>query len=205
MSDLSQFIGEDSRKPIQRLRRAQLHRIADAMGLRYPPGAPKSAMIQLFEANNVDVTTCPAVRWRSVDGVDSTGRPRREIYPVETPPASARNGVNAAMVLSDRIAVSDEEKKTFESERIAALERDNAHLRDENRVLRETMESRLAALENKTTPKEPEEPKADSPQSEYWAAYRKARDLGLPIRRGMRLKQIRALLKGAESVEEGNG
>src|SRR5690606_11841937 len=78
MHDLAGLVSEDSRRPIERLRRAQLYRYADAHGLKYPPGAPKTVLVALLEANGVDVTRpIDGISWRVVQGRDANGMPRR--------------------------------------------------------------------------------------------------------------------------------
>ena len=193
MAELQQFIGEDSRTPIQRLRRCQLHKIADGFKLQYPAGATKDAMIQLFEANNIDVTQSPDVQWQGFHGQDVEGKPRQEFYPVVQPSASMRNGVNAAVVLNERLSAKEEEEQEFDKARIDVLERKLAQSERTNEQLKGILEERLAALENshqKPVDKE-------SPQSKYWAAYRQARDMNLPVERGMKLPEIKALIKSA--------
>jgi hypothetical protein len=53
---LEKLVSEDSRLPIQKLRRAQLWKIAKAYDIPFPNGAPASAMIPLLEGNGIDVT-----------------------------------------------------------------------------------------------------------------------------------------------------
>ena len=191
MSELSQsdaffaqFVGEDSRMPIQRLRRAQLHKIADGFKLQYPNGASKDVMIKLFEANSIDVTQSPDVQWRG-------------FYPVEEqPPASIRNGVDARAVLSERLSAKEEEEKNFKEARLGALEKENTQLRLDNERITKMMEERLAALESK--PVDPD----SSPANPYWAKYRKAREMGLNVDRNMKLPQIEAAI---EKAEQANG
>ncbi len=193
MSELHQFIGEDSRKPIQRLRRCQLHKIADGFKLQYPPGATKDVMIKLFEAHEIDVTQSPDVQWQIFNGQDIKGNPRQEIYPVEQQPASIRNGVNAAAVLNERLSAKEEEEQEFDKARISALERELSQARKTNEQLQVVLEERLAALENK----KPVD-KDSSPANEYWAKYRKAREMGLDVDRCMKLPQIEAMIAKAQ-------
>ena len=195
MSELSQFVGEDSRKPIERLKRQRLWKIADDFGLQYPNGATKEVMIKLFEANDIDVTQSPEVQWQVFNGVDANGNPRQELYPIEQQPASMRNGVNAAAVLNERMSAKDEEEKDFADARLDALERENESLRRTNDQLVGAFEKRMAALESDH--KKPVD--KDSPQSKYWATYREARDMGLKVGRNMKLPQIEALIEKASS------
>ena len=81
------------------------------------------------------------------------------------------------------------------------LERENEKLSRQleqsnrtNEQLKGVMEERIAALESNHKPVD-----TDSPQSKYWAAYRKAKDMNLPVERGMKLKQIEALIAKADN------
>ncbi|KKL14209.1 hypothetical protein LCGC14_2518010 [marine sediment metagenome] len=195
MSELQQFIGEDSRKPIQRLRRCQLHKIADGFKLQYPPGATKDVMIKLFEANDIDVTQSPDVQWQAFNGLGEDGQPRQEFYPVEQQPGSMRSGVNAAAVLNERLSEKEEEERGFDKARIDALERELDQSRRTNEQLKGILEERLAALENK----KPVD-KDSSPATPYWAKYRKAKDMGLDVDRCMKLPEIEALIEKAEQA-----
>ncbi len=197
-SDISQFVGEDSRKPIERLRRYQLHRLADGFKLPYPPGASKDVMIKLFEANNLDVTQSPDVQWQAINGVDSNGNHTQEFYPVEQLHGSMRNGANAALALNERLSAKEEEENTFKEARLDVLQRENEQLRRDNEQIKGVLEERLAALENEKPPVD-----KDSPQANFWAKYREARDLNLPVERGMKLPQIEAMIATAKEKVDG--
>ena len=186
MAELSQLIGEDSRAPIERLRRFQLHRIADSFDLQYPVGASKDVMIKLFEAHNIDVTQSAIVQWQVMNGVDTNGKPRQELYPVDALPNSMRNGANAAAALNEVVTAKDKEDQAFEEARLDVLQRENEQLKRTNEQLKGVLETRLAALEGG---KQPQKEK-----SEYWDAYKKAKDMNLPVKRGMKLVQIEEMI-----------
>lgn len=200
MTELSQLIGEDSRTQIQRLTRHQCHKVADSFNLQYPVGAGKDVMMKLFEAHDIDVTQSAAVQWQVMHGVDIDGKSRQEFYPVTELPNSMRTGVNSSAALNERMSAKEEEEKSFEGARIDALERENAQLRTTNEQLKVVLEERLSALEGdrKNT--------ADSgkQKSKYWEAYHKAADMNLPVERGMKLIQIEAMIRKAESSELAN-
>lgn len=78
--ELSRLVSEDSRTPAQKMRRAQLWRAADKAGIDYPKDAPKTIMLQIFEAHGVDVT-----RYQDFYPVavkDESGGTHTEVYPV---------------------------------------------------------------------------------------------------------------------------
>jgi len=201
-SELYDFIGEDSRQPIHRLRRFQLHRIADSMGLQYPPGATKDVMIKLFEMHDIDVTQTALVQWQIFTGKDVDGNMRQEAYPVIEPSNSARNGVNAAAVLTERMSAKEQEEQKFQDARLGVLERENAELKKTNEQLQGILETRLAALEDNRETDPPTE--EDTPVKRFWGLFRKARDLGLAVRRDMKEPQIQALIDKHER-EQQNG
>lgn len=76
MNVAEELLSFDSRRPIQRLRRCELWRIASHLNVPYPPDAPKEQMIQILESHGVDVTRVPAeiMRWRDVEQRDELGR-----------------------------------------------------------------------------------------------------------------------------------
>lgn len=194
------MFAQDSRSIYQRIKRYALYRIASAEGIQYQEGAPKSAMISLLEAHGVD--PMKHLRMIPYEVRDQAGNLLgREMYPLEEAHASARNGVDATNVVNEKISKKAEEDEKFERARLAALERDNEQLKRENAQLRETLESRLAALEGRVQEKPPADP--DSPQSQYWAVYRKGRDMGLPVHRAMKRKEIEAMIAKAEDNSEG--
>lgn len=199
MRHISQMISEDSRRPIERLRRAQLWKIADALGLSYPVGAPKTTMISLLEANDVDVTQPIAgIQWQVVQGTGTNGQPHQELYPVVPLHASARKGVNADMVLSQKLAEKAKEEDKFEQKRIEVLEKENARLRaleEENARLKHEIDTRLAALEARKS-QDDSQPVAN--KRDYWGTYKKAQAMGLQVNRKMKLNDIEALIAGAE-------
>lgn len=205
MHDVSQLVSEDSRTPMQRLRRAQLWKVADAIGLSYPNGAPKTVMIALLEANSVDVTQPVAgIQWKMMQGRTSDGMPTQQLYPVIPVHASERKGVNAEAVMAQKMAektAREEEafkKKRLEvlerdNERLKALEAENAKLNEANARLNEIINERLAALEGKAALVT-----ADSPQKDYWSTYRKAKEMGLEVKRSMKLEQLEKLIRESE-------
>lgn len=179
MSDVSQFVSEDSRQPIERLRRRTLWDIAEARGITYPPQAPKTVMVDILKANGVDVTQPIEgvdLRWKVVNGQTADGRPNQEIYPVVPEHASARNGVNAEAVVSQRLA----KQKAEEEKRIKEVEKENEDLK--SLILK--MQERLEALEKK--PKE-------SPRKRYWRLYREAKDEGHEVNRKMTIAELESL------------
>lgn len=189
MTDLSRWVSEDSRTPLQRLRRHQLHKIADSLGIQYPPGAPKTTMIPLLEGNGVDVTSSAAgIRWQVVHGTDANGRPRQEMYPLVEEHTSAKKGVNAEMVLAQKLTQEEKKEQEFKDSRIEALERENA-------ALKEMLEKEIEALKTKRELAE----KSEKNNAKYWVLYRQAKERGLEVHRRMKLEELQALLDGEDT------
>lgn len=206
MADLSQMVSADSRSPVEKLRRCQLWRIADHNGLQYPQGAPKTTMIEILKAHNIDVTRpVPGVEWTTIypsveaqqaaalNG-ESVGP---QVVPIQKIHASARSGVNANAELSRRLSAQDKKEEAFKESRMEALEKENARLREEADGLKNIIQTRLAALEQQQS--QPSRSGPNSSQREYWKAYNQAKGLGLAVKRGMKREEIEALIRGAQS------
>lgn len=194
------MFAQDSRSIYQRIRRYALSRIAHAEGLTVREGATKDDLIRLLEAHKIDPGK--HMKFMPYEVRDRAGNLLgREIYPVEDEHASARNGVDASSVVGEKITKKAEEEAAFEAARIDALERDNEQLKRENAQLKETLETRLAALEGAVSSPPPKSD-PDSPQGKYWADFRKGREMGLPIKSGMKHKTIVAMIERAEADKE---
>lgn len=224
MAELSQLVSEDSRTPIEKLRRCHLWKEADRRGIKYPPGATKITMIKLLEANGVDITQpLGDVKWMTVYPSPQAQRAAAmfgqavgpQLVPVEPVHASARNGANPAMELDRRVREKESKREeAFEKSRLEALEKETkllaeekaradaerAKLAEENERLKQIIEQRLAALEQQKSAPVPVVTRGpNASQREYWKAYRHARDIGLPVQKGMTREQIEALIQGAGS------
>ena len=197
---MTAMFAEDNRTLWQRVKRCKLYKAADDAGVTYQPGAPKTDMIPILEANNVD--PLKYVQFAVHEVRDKKGNLLgREQYPVEEVHASARSGVDAQSALDERLSAKAEEEKAFEDARLDALERENAQLRRTNEQLKGVLEERLAALES-----DHKKPVAtDSPASNYWEKYRQARDMELDVDRSMKLPQIEALIEKAQQGGESFG
>lgn len=132
MSDLSSLVSEDSRTPIQRLRRCALWKIADEEGITYPDRAPKTTMISLLEASGIDVTRSQVVKWNHVSVQNEQGGSHLEAYPVVPEHATARQNIDYDAIISEK-AKENEQKDEVIEEQSTALE---------------ILQKRLEALEN---------------------------------------------------------
>ena len=55
MTQLSSLLTDDSRSPIQKLRRSQLQKIANNHNIKYDPAGPATALRKLIEGSGIDV------------------------------------------------------------------------------------------------------------------------------------------------------
>lgn len=155
---------EDDRKPIERLRRAQLWKIADAYGLTYPPGATKDTMIQLLEGNRVDVTQpmpdVPQVQWETKMVPDASGNKVPQLHPVQP---ERQGGATTADV--HRIVQQQEEERESEEE-----DSEKEELRTQIRELEDRQARMMDRMEQMmdrfNTPPEPDQESAQEPTQE---------------------------------------
>jgi len=103
MSDISSLVSEDSRKPIERLRRCKLWKIANAYGITYPPAASKDVMIPILEGNGIDVTQpLPDDSkniWNRVVVENESGHHHVELYPELPEHATANKNIDYDSVI----------------------------------------------------------------------------------------------------------
>lgn len=101
--------GEDSRNPLERLRRHDLYKIANANNINYPPGAPAEDVRKLIEATGIDVLN-PAngVEWVEVVKEDEKKNKYTELYPAEKPHYSERNDIDYDNVIEKAGALTME-------------------------------------------------------------------------------------------------
>lgn len=176
--ELSQIASFVDARPIQLLRRAQLWRIADQHGIPYPRDATKEMMVSVLENAGVDVTKPDSgVQWQMVRGLNEFGHNHQYLAPVIPLHQSAKENIDTTAKLQEIIAKPA--KKSAEHDEIA---RRDALIEKQSAML-EKLSAKLDALE------------ADqSPSQSYWARFREAKALGLPVERGMRREDIEALL-----------
>ena len=146
MSRLSGLVSTDSRPLLTRIRRHRLHQIADKLEIPYPPGAPAKRMYVLLEdVPDNQIRTIMAQLEAPVVDVqqeDENGKIHTEPYPQEPEHYTARMTDQVQAELASRIAIDEEDEKEKEGLR-AEIER----LKKDNQRLTETIETRLAALE----------------------------------------------------------
>lgn len=133
-------VSTDSRTPIQKMRRCHLWKIADSEGIPYPPGAAKTEMIKILEANRIDVTQ----HWefRQVHMQDEDGRNHTDLVPVVPEHATARKDIDYDRIIEER---SKEHEKELESK--------NKEIDDQTAFMQKMMQ-RIEQLEDSTVPLE---------------------------------------------------
>lgn len=115
---LERLISEDSRKPIQKLRRRQLWDIAKAYNLDFPAGAAATTMVSIIETAGIDVTRpLPDgnALVKPVEVQDETGRQKVEYFPVEKPHATQGKNIDHYAIIEAKA------KATEKSDEVEAL------------------------------------------------------------------------------------
>lgn len=120
-TDVVGLVTEDGRRPVERLRRSQLWRVADAYKISYPKDAAAEHMVTILKANSIDVTK-PLPGGESLfQQVRVTGPDGKvvgtELYAPEKPHATAGQNIDYEGVLermqqqngeqADQLAVRD--------------------------------------------------------------------------------------------------
>jgi len=118
---LERLISDDSRTPIEKLRRKQLWDIADAYDLPYPSAAPKTVMIPIIESAGIDVTRPLPTGEKLVQEIqveDEDGKVHTDFAPVEKPHATQNKQIdyNAVIEAKAKAAESQDELKEAKDE-----------------------------------------------------------------------------------------
>lgn len=142
------MVSADDRSLLERLRRSQTWKVADAAGLTYPPGAPKTLMIELLKAAQVDPRKY--IEFVPVHGRDENGNQTTQYYPTVPDHQTARSPVDAEGILANKIAVKDEEKP--ENSELGELRKRLEKSEARNEKLSEQLESLIDKLGSVETP-----------------------------------------------------
>jgi hypothetical protein len=163
MANLAALVSSDSRKPLQRLRRAQLHKIADRANISYPKGAPATDMVEILsrhqisglEQNYNDIT-----HFQPFTQQDENGSTHVEVYPVQPKHQTADKVIDYDSAIEERaktaapappedaVLVADRDPE-IDAE-LERLREQNTELAEKNAELSSVIADRLDALEQKT-------------------------------------------------------
>ncbi|MCH8136504.1 MAG: hypothetical protein IIB77_11040 [Proteobacteria bacterium] len=133
MTDLASLVSEDSRLPIERLRRCKLWVLADSLDIPYPVGAAKTDMLKILDANGIDPNLpveIAGVQWHTMQGKDGNGNAREETYPITRPHQTSGKDIDYDGEIATRVRRNTpSEDELFETSRVEALEKEIAALK----------------------------------------------------------------------------
>jgi hypothetical protein len=156
MSNLAALVSSDSRQPLQRLRRAQLHKIADRANISYPAGAPATDMVEILSRHQIsgleqdynDIT-----HFQPFTQQDESGNSHVEVYPVQPKHQTADKVIDYETAIEERAKTAPPappEDAVLVVERDPEIDAELARLRERNAELEDIITDRLDALEQKT-------------------------------------------------------
>ena len=133
MTDLASLVSQDSRLPIERLRRCKLWVLADSLDIPYPAGAAKTDMLKILDANGIDPNMPVAVagvQWHTLQGKDGDGNPCAETYPITRPHQTSGMDIDYDGEIATRVRRNTpSEDELFETSQVEALKREVAALK----------------------------------------------------------------------------
>lgn len=135
----------DNRPVIAKRRRAELYGFLNHLNIPHPVGAPKTQMLKLLEANNIDLNAPHKYfEWQVINGMDESGQQHQHIEPVTPVHESARlqaegQPINYDKIIAERAAA------------VAAAAEKDEQLEAQDTVL-EKMMARLELLEANNLP-----------------------------------------------------
>lgn len=151
---MDQLLTEDSRLPIEKLRRFHLQRICKENGIKFDPAGPATDLRKLIEGSNVDIYKSNLFEKFQIQ--DENGRMKEVVTPKIVPHATANANIDYDSILEARAKASQKE--------------------EENVKLRSEIDE-LKAIVAKLLPKETKEEKSKSDEeyrTEYQAMFGKA-------------------------------
>lgn len=136
MPGLHALLSDDSRSALQRTRRTQLYRIANAYKLSFPEGCPADDLRKIIEGHGVDVTR-PLPdgadnEWERRIVEDENGKQSIQLYPKEKPHFTANKDIDYESIIQQRAAKAEKAQKQAETE--------NEDLRSQLEAMKKQME-----------------------------------------------------------------
>lgn len=207
MPELHALLSDDSRSALQRTRRTQLYRIANAYKLSFPEGCPADDLRKIIEGHGVDVTR-PLPdgadnEWERRIVEDENGKQSIQLYPKEKPHFTANKDIDYETIIQQRAAKAEKAQKQAETE--------NEDLRSQLIEMKKQMEEMQRML-GADVPSGPEESPSDvSLDNVDWSANTDistmpwkdlkahAKALGLKAPVGMKRPDLEALIRGNTS------
>ena len=116
----------DNRSPLQKIRRFDLYRLADANNISYPKDSPATVLRPILEAAGIDPTRpLPDGEELMTTVMVATegGGERAVLAAKQKLSASQRSGINSTQILNDRVSEQAEEEEASKDSEIAELKK----------------------------------------------------------------------------------
>lgn len=123
---------EDPRRPVERLRRSQLWRVAEHHNITYPKDATKDVMISILDGAGVDVTRDESITWKTVSMKNDKDETVQQTYP-EEPKRGGLDNAALSRIMRERAEKEEAEK---------------AKLKEANTGLESQLEKAIGVIEN---------------------------------------------------------
>ncbi len=196
-AELARLVSSDSRAPLQRLRRAQLWRIADRAGISYPNGAPAQAMVKILEAQGLtgmEAEYNDITRFKAFVQQDENGGTHVEHYPVQPKHHTADKVIDYDTLIEERAKTAPPAEAADDSDEIEELRRANHELAAKNAELEAVITERLDALEKKAA-EVPEDAGFPLEKMLPWQLIHMAKDRGIDYK-GLSKEDLIAAIRG---------
>ncbi len=112
MTQLSGLLTDDSRTPLEKLRRPQLQRIATANGIKFDPTGPATNLRKLIEGSGVDIMKPDLFETLRVE--DENGISKEVVVPIVKPHATANANIDYDTVIEAKAKVVEAEEENSE-------------------------------------------------------------------------------------------
>ena len=114
MTQLSGLLTDDSRTPLEKLRRTQLQKIALDNDIKFDPAGPATALRKLIEGSGVDYMRTDLFVQRQVQ--DENGQIREIVDPVVKPHATANANIDYDAIIEAKAKEKEEENTELKKE-----------------------------------------------------------------------------------------
>lgn len=122
---LESLVSEDSRRPIEKLRRVQIQKLLKAHGVNFDVSLPKTALLPILEGSGIDITkplpTGESVL-QQVPVQDENGNTKIEYFPAQKEHATARKNIDYDTVIEQTAKNNTPDKMSMMELRSAAKE-----------------------------------------------------------------------------------
>lgn len=121
---LENLISDDSRRPIEKLRRVQIQRLLKANGIQFDVNLPKTALLPILEGSGIDITKMPDGDpiLQQVPVQDENGNTKLEYFPAQKEHATANKDIDYDSVIEQTAKNNTPDKMSMSELRTAAKE-----------------------------------------------------------------------------------